>query len=85
MRFLVDNALSQLLAQRLVEEGYDTVHIREYNMQSASDEDIFRLAQREDRIIISADYFSPLTSLLLSSFQNFPSFFPRTHPPVVQS
>ena len=55
MRFLIDNALSPLLAQRLVEEGFDAVHIREYNMQSASDEDIFRLAQREDRIIISAD------------------------------
>lgn len=41
MRFLIDNALSPLLAHRLVEEGYDTVHIREYNMQSASDEDIF--------------------------------------------
>lgn len=55
MRFLVDNALSPLLAQRLVEDGFDAIHIRKYNMQSASDEDIFRLAQREDRIIISAD------------------------------
>lgn len=55
MRFLIDNALSPLLAQRLVEEGYDAIHVRKYNMQSASDEDIFRLAQREDRIIISAD------------------------------
>ena len=27
MRFLIDNALSPLLAQRLVEEGYDAVHI----------------------------------------------------------
>lgn len=85
MKFLIDNALSPLLAQRLVEEGYDTVHIRKYNMQSASDEDIFRLAQREDRIIISADYFSPLTSLLLPSFQNYPSFFPQTHLHVLQS
>ncbi len=55
MRFLIDNALSPLLAQKLAEQGYDAVHIRKYNMQSASDEDIFRLAQREDRIIISAD------------------------------
>ena len=70
MRFLIDNALSPLLAQRLVEEGYDAVHIRKYNMQSASDEDIFRLAQREDRIIISA--FSAVP-------QNSPSFFPRTY------
>jgi len=55
MRFLIDNALSPLLAQRLVEDGFDAVHIRKYNMQSASDEDIFQFAQREDRIIISAD------------------------------
>ena len=44
MRFLIDNALSPLLAQKLAEQGYDAVHIRKYNMQSASDEDIFRLA-----------------------------------------
>ena len=55
MRFLIDNALSPVLAWQLSEAGHDAVHVRDYDMQAASDEEIFLRARREERVIVSAD------------------------------
>lgn len=55
MRFLVDNALSPLVARKLTEAGHDTIHLRDRDFQSASDEEIVELATNEDRVVISAD------------------------------
>lgn len=55
MKFFIDNNLSPRLSAALRESGFDVVHAKDYHMQRASDEEIFRVAGREDRIIISAD------------------------------
>lgn len=55
MRFLIDNALSPALAERLIEAGHDAVHVRSYDLQAASDDEIFERAAVEERILVSGD------------------------------
>lgn len=55
MRFLIDNALSPRLAELLREYEHDALHVKDYGMGAAPDEEIFDQAKSEDRIIVSAD------------------------------
>ena len=55
MRFLIDNALSPLIAEGLRNSGHDAVHARDYGLQRADDETIFARGRQERRIIVSAD------------------------------
>ncbi len=55
MRFLIDNALSPVVAERLRAAGHDAVHVRDYGLGAASDEDVFARSAREARAVVSAD------------------------------
>ena len=55
MKFLVDNALSPILAERLRQAGHDTVHVRDFALQAVADDEIFERAKNEGRVVVSAD------------------------------
>lgn len=71
MRFLIDNALSPLLSRRLSDAGHDSVHVRDYDMQAATDEEILLRAQQEERIVVSAD--TDFGTLLATKAETSPS------------
>lgn len=71
MKFLIDNALSPLIAEGLQQASYDAIHVRDREMQAATDTEIFSLAASEERIIISAD--TDFGTLLALREESFPS------------
>ena len=55
MRFLIDNALSPILATVLEQAGHNALHVRTIALHRSDDVVIFDRAAAEDRIVVSAD------------------------------
>ena len=73
MRFLLDADLPRSSAIVLRELGHDVSDVRDIGLGSASDDDIFRHAQAERRIIVTADL----------DFADVRAYPPGTHPGIV--
>jgi predicted nuclease of predicted toxin-antitoxin system len=55
MRFLLDNNLSNSLAEGLRQAGHDVLHVRDVALGAADDDTVLSFAREEDRTLISAD------------------------------
>jgi len=71
MRFLIDNALSPLIADGLRAQGHDAIHVRDVGLAASPDEEVFAKAATEHRIIVSAD--TDFGMILALRTQNEPS------------
>lgn len=55
MRFLVDQQLPPVLAERLRAAGHDAVHVRDLGLSAAPDTAIWNEARRDNAVVISRD------------------------------
>lgn len=71
MKFLIDVNVSPIVSKWLIDEGYDSSHLFDLKLHDMTDADIWALALRESRIIITCDLDFPY--LLSLSEQSLPS------------
>lgn len=71
MKFLLDENQSPRIAEHLVAEGHDTVHVRDLDMRTSPDEDVLAAALDAGRVLISAD--TDFGELLAASNADGPS------------
>lgn len=69
MKFLIDNALSPVVAERLRAAGHDAVHVRDDGLAAATDEEVFARAGEEERAVVrfaAPDAFGRLCPISLT-------------------
>ena len=54
-KLIIDQGMPRTTAALMREAGYDTIHVGEVGMALASDREILRRAQDEDRVVVTLD------------------------------
>jgi predicted nuclease of predicted toxin-antitoxin system len=73
IKFLLDEDLPRSTAKVLRNQGYEVVEVRDTHLKAKPDSDVFKFAQKQDIIILTAD-------MGFSSTHRFP---PGTHSGIV--
>ncbi len=55
MKFLIDECLTDQVADRLTGAGHDAVHVRAVGLLGASDREVMAAAAAEGRVVVSGD------------------------------
>jgi len=55
LKFLIDENMPRSTAEALKKIGHESIDVRDYNLSGKSDEEVFKFAQNEKAIIITAD------------------------------
>ena len=55
MKFLLDQDVYAVTARFLVDAGHDVVLVAQFGLSQASDEEILRTSQQENRILVTPD------------------------------
>jgi predicted nuclease of predicted toxin-antitoxin system len=71
LKFLVDENLSERVAELLVENGHDAIHVRAIGLATADDSLVMARAEAEGRVVVSAD--TDFGTLLSRSGKRAPS------------
>lgn len=71
MKFLVDENLSERVAEVLVDNGHDAIHVREIGLERADDPVLMDRAESEGRVVVSAD--TDFGAILAGSGKRAPS------------
>jgi predicted nuclease of predicted toxin-antitoxin system len=71
LKFLVDENLPERVAELLVENGHDAVHVRAIGLATADDSVVLDRAEAEERVVVSAD--TDFGTLLARSGKRAPS------------
>jgi predicted nuclease of predicted toxin-antitoxin system len=55
VKLLIDENLSPAVALKLAGEGHDVVHVRDRGLLAGTDAEVFALAYREDRVVVTSN------------------------------
>jgi predicted nuclease of predicted toxin-antitoxin system len=55
VRFLVDESIGEAVANYLISMGYNTKYVGDLGLRGRSDEDVFAVAWKDDRVIVTHD------------------------------
>ena len=63
MKWLIDEMLPPTVADELRDRGHDAVAVLEMEMQGAPDADVFELAVKEQRVVVTENFAKEIAAM----------------------